>query len=32
MPPRPSADESIQQMKDLVQPHVPEPVVAVGVL
>jgi hypothetical protein len=32
MPPRPTADESIQQMKDLVQPHVPEPVVAVGVL
>jgi hypothetical protein len=30
--PRPTADESIQQMKDLVQPHVPEPVVAVGVL
>lgn len=29
---RPTADESIQQMKDLVQPHVPEPVVAVGVL
>lgn len=29
---RPTADESIQQMKDLVQPHVPDPVVSVGVL
>jgi hypothetical protein len=29
---RPTAEETIQQMKDLVQPHVPEPVVAVGVL
>jgi len=29
---RPTADETIQQMKDLVQPHVPEPVIAVGVL
>jgi hypothetical protein len=32
MPPRPTADESIQQTKELVQPHVPEPVIAVGVL
>lgn len=30
--PHPTAEESIQQMKDLVQPHVPEPVIAVGVL
>jgi hypothetical protein len=29
---RPTADESIQQMKALVQPHVPEPVIAVGVM
>jgi hypothetical protein len=29
---RPTTDETIQQMKDLVQPRVPEPVIAVGVL